>query len=266
MSKFRLFLLLISALLVNVCVGFGAIKTRAKSFDISSNWAGYVADAGYAKYTGISGAWVVPKIKKSAHFSADATWVGIGGVNSEDLIQSGTETSVDALGQTTYQAWIEMLPKPPVYLPMQISAGDKINVIIKNISGKKWQVQLKNLSTGQEYSKVVNYSSSLSSAEWIEEAPSDQLGIIPLDNFKKVKFTNTAALVNGLVENLSESQAQLVNIGNYAGKVLAKTSSINSSGSGFSVARTAAFSGLNDPRFLTLNKNVWHRVGKRKSL
>jgi hypothetical protein len=40
-----------------------------------------------------------------------ATWVGIGGVNSRDLIQAGTQQQTTGTGQTQYQAWVEMLPQ-----------------------------------------------------------------------------------------------------------------------------------------------------------
>src|SRR5690348_4888732 len=61
----------------------------------SSNWAGYVAEGG--TYTGVSGAWHVPVPQDSAATSvaADATWVGIGGVESHDLIQAGTQAIVE---------------------------------------------------------------------------------------------------------------------------------------------------------------------------
>src|SRR4051812_46343961 len=57
----------------------------------SRNWAGYVADSG--TYTGVSGSWNVPT-PSSSEDGSNATWVGIGGVDSRDLLQSGTQAIV----------------------------------------------------------------------------------------------------------------------------------------------------------------------------
>src|ERR1041385_7576167 len=55
----------------------------AKNSTAAYNWAGYVASGG--TYTGVSGSWVVPSVSDPTGESADATWVGIGGVGSDDL-------------------------------------------------------------------------------------------------------------------------------------------------------------------------------------
>src|SRR5580658_4257781 len=54
----------------------------------SRNWAGY--DATNGSYTSVSGTWTIPNATGSGHTSADAEWVGIGGIANQDLIQSGT--------------------------------------------------------------------------------------------------------------------------------------------------------------------------------
>src|SRR5580693_2390477 len=55
----------------------------------SYNWAGYTASGG--NFTSVTGTWDIPQISGSASPSADATWVGIGGVTTQDLIQAGTQ-------------------------------------------------------------------------------------------------------------------------------------------------------------------------------
>src|SRR5438128_1026718 len=66
----------------------------------SRNWAGYVATG--SNYTAVRGTWVVPTVS-SSRIGIDATWVGIGGVRSQDLIQSGTQATVTRAGVVTYQ-------------------------------------------------------------------------------------------------------------------------------------------------------------------
>src|SRR5579884_3471735 len=64
----------------------------------SLNWAGYLANSG--GYTAVSSSWVVPSATGTGSSqSADATWVGIGGVSTNDLIQAGTENTVESNGQ-----------------------------------------------------------------------------------------------------------------------------------------------------------------------
>jgi hypothetical protein len=54
----------------------------------SHNWSGYAATNG--NYTAVSATWTVPSVG-SGDAGVGASWVGIGGVNSRDLIQAGTE-------------------------------------------------------------------------------------------------------------------------------------------------------------------------------
>src|SRR5205807_743579 len=65
--------------------------TPASSASRSSNWSGYVANGG--SFTAVTATWVVPQVSATST-GADATWVGIGGLNSRDLIQAGTQASV----------------------------------------------------------------------------------------------------------------------------------------------------------------------------
>jgi hypothetical protein len=74
----------------------------------SRNWSGYVATGG--SFTSVAGTWTVPALSTRQAFASDATWVGIGGVSSSDLIQAGTEETTSRSGQVGYNAWVETLP------------------------------------------------------------------------------------------------------------------------------------------------------------
>src|SRR5581483_11427568 len=52
----------------------------AATDNLSYNWAGYVAGGG--GFSGVSGSWVVPAVVSGTP-GADATWVGVGGTNSD---------------------------------------------------------------------------------------------------------------------------------------------------------------------------------------
>ncbi len=204
----------------------------------SHNWSGYAASGG--SYTAVTGTWTVPQLAPTGAPGVGATWVGIGGVNSRDLIQAGTQDVSAGNGQSQFQAWIEMLPAASQQVPLAVAPGDSVTVSIAQQSAGTWQIAFKNNTSGQTYQTTVHYTSSLSSAEWIEEAPSGPNGIVPLDNFGSVAFSSASAVQNGQTVDLSQAGAQPITMLNGSGQQLAVPSGIASDGASFSVARTAA--------------------------
>src|SRR5581483_11556967 len=63
-------------------------------------------------------------------------------------------------------------------------------------------------TSGQTYQQTVTYHSSLSSAEWVIEAPSGRGGIAPLDNFGRVQITSAAAIKDGASVSLADAGAR----------------------------------------------------------
>ena len=169
-----------------------------------------------------------------------ATWVGIGGVSSNDLIQAGTQDVSSGSGQSQFQAWIEMLPAPSQQVPLAVAPGDSVTVSITQQGTGEWQIAFKNNTSGQTYQTTVHYTSSLSSAEWIEEAPSGPNGVVPLDNFGSVAFSSASAVQNGQTVDLSQAGAQPITMLNGSAQPLAVPTGIGSDGSSFSVSRTSA--------------------------
>jgi len=209
----------------------------ASSSSSSSNWSGYAASGG--TFTSVTGTWTVPQVS-SASAGADATWVGIGGMSSRDLIQAGTQATVTTNGGVRYEAWIEMLPQTSRTVALSVSAGDSVTVSITAKSGNDWAIALKNNTTGETYDQTVQYASSLSSAEWVQEAPSAGRGIVPLDNFGTLAVSKASAVRDGKTMNLAQLGAKPVSMINGRGEVLAQPSSLSSDGNGFTVTRTQA--------------------------
>ncbi len=210
---------------------------KAQNSDTSRNWAGYTADSG--TYTGVSGTWTVPLIKDTSQVGADATWVGIGGVTTNDLIQAGTQATVDEQGNVSYGAFYEDLPHPSrPLLNLTVHAGDTMSVSVQKTKDTSWNIQVKNTTTGKSASVSLPYSSSFSSAEWIEEAPTGIHHVIPLDNFGKVYITNANAIHNGRNVTLQEAHARPIAMNGPSGTILAEASVINTDGAGFTVSRT----------------------------
>ncbi len=212
---------------------------------LSRNWSGYAATGG--TFTAVSGFWTVPTIGAGTA-GVDATWVGIGGVNSTDLVQAGTQAVVQS-GRVVYSAWWETLPQVVQEVPLAIKAGDRMNVSISQQSGGTWQVSIKDATSGQVWQQSVTYRSSLSSAEWIEEAPvTGRLTQLPLDNFGTVTFSAGTTVENGQTRTIAQAHAQPISMGNGAGQTLAQPSALDANGTGFTVTRTTVAAPPVSPR------------------
>jgi hypothetical protein len=219
---------------------FGApLATRA---DASFNWSGYVAEG--AEYSAVSATWAVPEVQDTDHeLGADAAWVGIGGVATDDLIQAGTQAVVQD-GEVYYEAWYEKLPAASVAVPLRVHPGDSVTVSLTEARPGYWHISFVNHTTNRSYSFTTRYNSSRSSAEWVQEMPSLALhrggGFIPLNDFGSIVFTGARAVVDGESKTPEEAAAQPLAMYSYEGSALALPSVLGSDGASFSVVRTEA--------------------------
>ena len=207
--------------------------------DQSNNWAGYIATGG--TFTSVSGSWIVPQVNTTG-LSSDATWVGLGGASSSQLIQTGTQALVNNNGQVSYQGWYEMLPANSRKIPLMINPGDSITASIAQQSANQWTISLRDVSTGQNYQTNVTYASSLSSAEWIEEMPVLGRSFIPLDNFGSVQFSNLSTVKDRTSLTPAQANAQSIVMVNSNRQALAQPSALGSDGASFTITRTASTS------------------------
>jgi hypothetical protein len=222
--------------------GSGSSAVTASTFsDTTQNWAGYVSSGG--TYTTISGSWKVPSvIAGSEAIASDATWIGIGGDTTDDLIQVGTQ-NVAENGQVTSGTFYEQLPDTSQSISsVNVSAGDTVTASIKEVADGEWSITIQDVTNGESYTNTVAYNSSESSAEWIEEAPSDGDGIVPLDEFGSVTFTGGSTTENGSLVSIAGSNARPVTMDNEERQTLTAVSALNSIGDGFVVTRTDASS------------------------
>lgn len=146
----------------------------------SLNWSGYAVVPATAGITAVSSTFTVPSAGLVPPGFA-ATWTGIGGYSSSDLIQAGVaEQSLPtstALGDQ-YYAWYELLPTASVQLTgctgepnCTVSPGDVVSVDISQVASTEWSISVSDAGHWT-FSTQVSYQSSNSSAEWILEAPS----------------------------------------------------------------------------------------------
>jgi hypothetical protein len=202
---------------------------------ISRNWSGYVATNG--TFTSVTGTWVVPRVTGSSSLVADATWVGIGGLNRGDLIQSGTQDIISHGGRVTTVAFIELLPNAGQAIPVSVSSGDSVTVSLTERTTNQWHITFQNNTNGQVYTTTVVYTSSFASAEWIEEAPSKDHKILSLDNFGTVKFSQGLTIEGGHQVTIARSNAQPIILVNKSRQTLAAPSLLNSDGASFTITR-----------------------------
>jgi Peptidase A4 family len=157
----------------------GEVLPRHGGTADSLNWSGYAVTPSGGAVTAVSSAFTVPSAGLVPPGFA-ATWTGIGGYNTSDLIQAGTaeQSAPDnpILGPQ-YYAWYELLPASETQLTgctgdanCTVTPGDNVTVNISQVSGDTWSISMTDAGHWS-WSKNVTYSSSESSAEWILEAP-----------------------------------------------------------------------------------------------
>jgi hypothetical protein len=202
----------------------------------SRNWAGYAARGG--TFTSVSATWTVPRLALGGPFGADATWVGIGGVRTDDLIQAGTQQSVTSAGTVTYHAWIETLPETSHPVPLTVLPGDSVTVSVERQDGDTWLISFVNLTSGKTLERTLQYASRLNSAEWIEEAPFAGRRVLPISEFGSLTFTSATAVRNGKTLSVADLNARAISLVDDSGRLLAVPSPLSPDGASFTVSRT----------------------------
>ena len=179
----------------------------------SLNWSGYAVQSASPSsptpsnpgdITGVTTQFTVPSAALLPPGFA-ATWAGIGGYNTSDLIQAGVgENSLitNPITGPQYYAWYELLPNSETPISgcqgdssCTVTPGDNVTVNIQQVSGDTWSVSL--VDAGHwTWQQNVTYSSSRSSAEWILEAPTVGLQTL-LADVGTVHFSSDTFNVNG---------------------------------------------------------------------
>lgn len=189
-------------------------------------------------YTAISASWTATSpTGNGSTTSADAAWIGIGGVTTSDLIQVGTQNTIAANGKVSTSAFYELLPNVSQPVPgVTVTAGDAMSASVTQISPGQWSISITDTANGESYTNTVAYASSNSSAEWIEEDPSFSFRRqIPFDNFGTASFTNGSTLANGSTVNIAGSNAQPITMVNQSGQAIATPSALGGDGASFSI-------------------------------
>ena len=233
-------------------------KTVSVTDQADSNWAGYVAASNPTTktgFSGVSGGWTQPAANCGAGSPSDsAFWVGIGGYTGTHLEQIGTSADCAKNGQVVYYAWYELVPAAEVPVAMTVQPGDRFSAHV-GVSGDTVTVSLSDLTRHTTFSKRLRTGSpTVSSAEWIAEAPSrcvssssQDCHVLSLADFGNVTFTGASASAGGrtgsITSGLGAVSALTLEASQSYGRMYATSAGANASpgalsgnGSSFSVA------------------------------
>ena len=195
--------------------------------DASLNWAGY-----YVTGTGIgfvNATWTVPAVVNTVS-GYSSVWAGIGGVNGDGLIQTGTEQDCSNGGSTSgevrfhgpmiqdipgkanhkgggggskhctpiYYAWWETYPvnAEQKITSMTISPGDQLHAVITQTNSGVWTMSLSDLTNAQSFSTTVTFSPDQTTAESIVERPalcSAHCKLTKLADFQTINFQESSS-------------------------------------------------------------------------
>jgi hypothetical protein len=136
----------------------------------SSNWSGYAITG--TRFTAVTGSWTVQAVSRTKRATYSSQWVGIDGFNNVSLIQTGTESDYVS-GAARYAAWWEILPAAETVIPsLPVRPGDHMRASIASKGNGTWTISITDVTSGAAFSTTRSYSGPMTSAEWIEEAPS----------------------------------------------------------------------------------------------
>lgn len=192
----------------------------------SSNWFGYnqgMLERG-KQFHAVAGDWRVPRATQHVRGRAEAssTWIGIGGgcvdarcnVGDSTLIQTGTEQDVSRSGKASYSAWWEVIPGPAITISkFRVRPGDHMHASVAETvkNSNVWRITLRNVTRNKTFHRIVPYTSTHATAEWIQETPviiGTDAGIADLPNLSRTTFNR--ARVNGRPAGLRYSERILL--------------------------------------------------------
>lgn len=202
-------------------------------------WSGYASTG--QTFTGVTGSWVQPNVTCNQSYNQEtAYWVGLDGVSSQFVEQTGTQTECKG-GHATPGLFYEFYPDPPEYPSTDtypVDVGDSFTGTVLN-SNHNFTLKLVNHTKGWTFtiSKSVP-NAPASSAEWVIEgvhvnAPGSANKL--MSNFAPVTFTNCEDQFNGAVRPINASANIAYTFTNDVGAIEAEPSALGNNGTSFTI-------------------------------
>lgn len=206
----------------------------------STNWSGYAVETNLTNpqsnaVSDVTGNWTVPAVTCGGTNTYSSAWVGIDGYSDNSVEQLGTEHDC-VNGAPSYYAWYEMYPKPGFRIKLTVSAGDTMSAEVQYAGNHKFNLTIRNITTGKSFTTSQKSNASRESAEWIMEAPWSG-GVLPLADFGTINFTNSQATLNGHTGAIDDIawQNDPITMVNSSGVPKATPSSLSVAGTSFNV-------------------------------
>ena len=225
---------------------FGSMRTRgvlvhgppARLIDHSNslNWSGYASVN--STFTDVRGSWIQPAASCSGKSTYASFWIGLDGDNSSTVEQLGTEADCSK-GKPAYYAWWEMFPNVSHTIgDFTVTPGTRYTAEVQYAGGPNFTLTLSGGgNTPFMDTESLGLEPSLSSAEWIAEAPSmcaKSCRVLPLTNFGTVDFSGASA--NGSAIDDSAWSFDPLTMVTSGGATKAAPSPLDPTGSAFSIA------------------------------
>jgi len=227
----------VTALSATADHGVSAASATTTAF-YSYNWAGYATNNSVGTVTKSSGTWTQPTVNcTKGGTTYVATWVGIDGFSSSDLVQTGTQ-AVCSGGVASYGAWWEVLPAPETTIStITVHAGDKI-VGTVSYSTSTGKFSMKITDGTQSFTKTEKVTSAAKvrdSAECVIERPEVGSALSKLADFKTARFSSCTATISGVTAGIGTFAyvAQMDMVNNADTKYLATTGALGSTEKSF---------------------------------
>jgi hypothetical protein len=196
--------------LVSVTPPPGSLRSfTAAATYLSHNWSGYaaftdpVSKSASGTVSDVKGTWIVPTVTQGPFDAFCSDWIGIDGFSDHSVEQLGTACDWYQ-GTAYYYAWWEMFPAGETEIEtMTVRPGDTMSAEVRWVSGNTFQLTITDTSASDSTTQTFQTTQPLagaataqrSSAEWIHEAPSASLGLLPLALTSSVTFTDCAATI-----------------------------------------------------------------------
>ncbi|MGI8914152.1 MAG: G1 family glutamic endopeptidase [Chloroflexota bacterium] len=208
----------------------------------SENWSGYVAatdpNTGQpGTVSDVKASWIVPAVNcASTPDAAVGVWVGIDGVFSPTVEQTGTASTCSG-GQATYYAWLEIYPSAARTAALAIRPGDTVFAEVQFVGNQNFRLSITDATSGHGFSVDRSSRGSRDSAEWVVEAPAEGDQIVPLANFSAIGLSGAATTMNGISGSVGNAAwaAAGISMLDSAGQTRAEPSPLSLDGTSFTV-------------------------------
>ena len=153
------------------------------------NWSGYVATG--ASFRSVSANWTAPAVICNSASDVMGPWVGLGGVASNSVQQTGMAISC-ASGRPVYRGWYELAPAPPFYYRGLIRQGDSLTAKVTR-SGSTYTLSISDNTRNWTETVTRTSTGDTASAEVILESPA-----AAFPNFGTLTFTGVTVDGNAM--------------------------------------------------------------------